>query len=288
MSENVCNLDNNSYGYIPSLPGGVIFTVIFGSLTLFSLYFTFRRKLWFLSFALGGILETLGWGARVGAHIDVCNKNLFIMQICCLILAPAFFTATLYILLGILIQQVPKLSVLSARNYLVVFCSIDFLSLLLQAIGGGMAGSAEDPDILQQGTNVMVAGVFVQIAGMTAFTLLGILFVFKSYRRGIPPFDGRILAILVSATVLIFVRNIFRCVELLSGWRGRINTTEGYLFGLDAATMVVCLCTLCYLVILDLGDGDLLERRRITKPADADIETCSLEKMAREPDEAST
>lgn len=279
MPINVCTVDDNSYGYIPSLAAGIVFTLLFGILTLVSLYFTFRRKLWFLSFALGGILETLGWGARSGAHGDVCNDNIFIMQIVCLILAPAFFTATLYLLLGILIQQAPQYSILTPRSYLVIFCGIDFLSLLLQAIGGGMAGGADTQDTLDKGTDVMVGGVFVQIAGMTAFTILGLLFILKSYRNK-RTFDARILGILISATLLIFLRNIFRAVELLSGWDGRINTTEGYLLGLDAGPMVVCLAILCYLIPLDLADDKLLERRRRSPSSStADVESgANLEK----------
>jgi hypothetical protein len=38
---------------------------------------------------------------------------------------------------------------------------------------------------------------------------------------------------------MIFVRSIYRTIELLQGWEGYLITHEGYFIGLDAATMTV-------------------------------------------------
>jgi RTA1 like protein len=44
--------------------------------------------------------ETIGYIGRVGSAYDVTLNNYFIMQICCLIISPAFFSAALYLTIG--------------------------------------------------------------------------------------------------------------------------------------------------------------------------------------------
>jgi hypothetical protein len=51
-------------------------------------------------FILGGIGEAVGYIGRVGSAYDVTLNNYFIMQIVCLIISPAFFSAGLYVTIG--------------------------------------------------------------------------------------------------------------------------------------------------------------------------------------------
>jgi len=46
--------------------------------------------------------EIIGYVGRVGSAYDVTYDIYFIMQICCLIFAPAFFSAALYLAIGTL------------------------------------------------------------------------------------------------------------------------------------------------------------------------------------------
>lgn len=271
-SDNFCDPSIGSYGYVPNQAAGIVFAILFGAITIFSLWSTIRHRLWYISFACGGILETLGWGARVGAHADVCNSSLFIMQITCLIIAPAFYSAAVYIILGILIRRTPRdFSLLSPRTYIIVFCSIDFLSLLLQAIGGGIASSSNTVEGSDNGSHIMVAGIFVQLAGMAIFVVLGALFIFTA-RRNHATFDMRVLFVLVLDSALIFLRNIYRAVELLGGWEGHLNTTENFVIGLDGVPMVICMFSFLYLIIIDGPSSGLLDRKithestRLTDP----------------------
>jgi RTA1 like protein len=54
---------------------------------------------------------------------------------------------------------------------------------------------------------------------------------------------GMRVKILIGATAvscsLIYVRSIYRTVELLQGWSGYLITHEGYFIGLDAVTMLL-------------------------------------------------
>ncbi|CCG85148.1 putative RTA1 domain protein [Taphrina deformans PYCC 5710] len=244
----VCDPRVGGYGYIPSLAAGIVFPILFGLLTLYSLYLSFRKRLWYLTISIGGLLEFLGWIARAVAHTAVCSSDMFIMQITCLIVGPVFWSATLYVILGVLITHAPERSVLPGKLYLIIFSCIDLLSLILQAAGGGIAAGAQTIDVQDRGTNIMVAGVFVQIAGMTAFVVLGLIFISRVWsQRHAYGIRNSVLLVVVTSSLLIFLRNIYRCVELLEGWTGHLNVTEGFIIGLDAVPMVLCLTTLCFL-----------------------------------------
>jgi len=44
--------------------------------------------------------ETIGYVGRVGSAYDVTLNNYFLVQIVCLIISPAFFSAALYVTIG--------------------------------------------------------------------------------------------------------------------------------------------------------------------------------------------
>jgi hypothetical protein len=55
------------------------------------------------------------------------------MQITTLIIAPVFFTAALYVLLGMYITLIGRhTSMLSARMYTIIFLTCDLISLVVQ------------------------------------------------------------------------------------------------------------------------------------------------------------
>jgi len=85
-----------------------------------------KFRTWFFStlIVLGGIGifnfisvlkagETIGYIGRVGSAYDVTLNNYFIMQICCLIISPAFFSAALYLTIGNLYIHVKNLLIVA-------------------------------------------------------------------------------------------------------------------------------------------------------------------------------
>ena len=83
-----------------------------------------------------------------------------------LILAPTFFSAAIYTLLGYLINRASRRSprAMSARTYLIVFITCDILALVLQAIGGAMAAIAlQNSEESTTGTHIMVSGIAAQV-----------------------------------------------------------------------------------------------------------------------------
>ncbi|KAH7063679.1 RTA1 like protein-domain-containing protein [Macrophomina phaseolina] len=231
----------NSYGYVPSEAAGITFISLFGVSTLIHLgQSAWTRQWWTLLFALGGLTEVIGWVGRTWSASCPYNNDAFLMQITTLIIAPTFWTAAIYVILGRLITLCgPHTSPLRPRTYLILFCTADVVSLVVQAVGGALASiasSATPPEDTAPGTNIMVAGIVFQMAAITAFFALFIVFLRRA--KGLQ----RSLQVLVGATVVsvvfIYVRSIYRTVELLEGWDGYLITHEVYFIVLDGAMMV--------------------------------------------------
>jgi hypothetical protein len=161
-------------------------------------------------------------------------------------LAPTFFTAGIYILLGRFIQIFGReSSSLSPKAYLWIFCTCDIVSLVVQAVGGGLASSAfaKEGGDTTPGTNIMVAGVIFQLASITVFVLCAANFLRRVKKVGVLrtasfSFVALMLAMIVSV-LCIYVRSIYRTIELLQGWRGYLITHELYFIVLDGVMMVV-------------------------------------------------
>ncbi|KAL8850643.1 MAG: hypothetical protein Q9221_004429 [Calogaya cf. arnoldii] len=102
------------------------------------------------------------------------NRNGFLMQICCLIIAPAFLAADIYITLSrIVITFGPKNSRIKPLSYPRIFTPRDILSLVLQALGGGMASAASHSNKNPEtGNHILVAGLAFQVFSVLVFMLL--------------------------------------------------------------------------------------------------------------------
>jgi RTA1 like protein len=160
-------------------------------------------------------------------------------------LAPTFFTAGIYILLGRFISLLGReSSLVRPALYLWIFCSCDFLSLVIQAVGGGMASEANEAGgDTKPGTDIMVAGIVIQLASITVFVFLALEFLRRTIRQDIIRSMKRTMVPLLCAMVLsilaIYVRSVYRTIELLQGWTGYLITTETYFVVLDGAMMVL-------------------------------------------------
>ncbi|XHF97643.1 hypothetical protein AWENTII_001221 [Aspergillus wentii] len=237
---------HTSYGYVPSLAAGIVFCVLFGlSMLVHLVQMVWKKQWWCCVFSIGCMVEVLGWAARTWSAECPYNANAFLMQISTLIIAPTFFTAGIYVLLGRFIQILGReSSCLSPNLYLWIFCTCDVISLVVQAIGGGIASvaaNAVDGDTAP-GTHIMVAGIVFQLASITVFVLCAADFVRRTLRRRLlQSLTGTVVPLLgamVFSVLCIYVRSIYRTIELSEGWSGYLITTERYFIALDGAMMV--------------------------------------------------
>ncbi|RDH28686.1 RTA1 like protein-domain-containing protein [Aspergillus welwitschiae] len=234
------------YDYVPSLAAGIVFCALFGISMMAHAFQSFRSRMWWCYlFSIGCLAEVIGWAARTWSALCPYNMEPFKIQIATLIIAPTFFTAGIYIILGRLIRFFgTESSLLSPRMYLWIFCTCDLISLIVQAAGGALASAAlSDPNgDTKPGTNIMVAGIIFQMAAITVFTICAADFLRRVVRHKLLYMMTREVKWLVIATAasvaFIYIRSIYRTVELLQGWSGYLITHEKYFIAFDGAMMV--------------------------------------------------
>ncbi|KAK3377981.1 RTA1 like protein-domain-containing protein [Podospora didyma] len=241
-----------SYGYWPTLGAGIAFDALFGLAVIGHLIQLARFRRWTsLLFATGALTEVIGWAGRTWSAKCPYNNDAFLMQVTTLIIAPTFFAAALYILLHTLINLLGRdTSALSPRNYALIFCTCDLISLVVQAVGGAMASneSSKVGGDTQPGTHIMVAGIAFQLFTMTIFAGLVLDFLRRVRNKRIagtlpggklPKQIKLVLVAVFVAFVMIYIRSVYRTIELAQGWEGYLITHEGYFIGLDATLMFV-------------------------------------------------
>lgn len=93
------------------------------------------------------------------------------------------------------------------------------------------------------GTYTMVGGIVFQLFSITVFVICALDFVRRTLRHRLLQSMTTTIIPLLGAMVLsvlsIYVRSIYRTIELSQGWSGYLITTERYFIALDGSMMVV-------------------------------------------------
>ena len=156
----------------------------------------------------------------------------------------------------------PENSRIKPTSYPRIVIPCDIASLVLQALGGGMASAAshqkKDP---KAGNNIMIAGLAVQVVTLLIFIIFAVDFTIRTIRRirelgaqgALDPTHARLrsnvmfkgfLAALSLSTVCIFTRSVYRVAELSDGWDGHLIKTQSYFIGLESAIIAVAVLVL--------------------------------------------
>lgn len=254
-----CPVEATTYGYYPVLGANAFFLAFFALLFVGSVGIGIWSKTWTYTLALGGgtLLETLGYLGRVMMHSNPWNKQGFEMQICCIILGPSFLAAAIYLTLKHFVLYCgPQYSLIPARLYPWIFVGCDFASIVLQAIGGGVAASGGSTDSIERvniGNKVIITGIAFQVATMSVCGLLVIFYLWR-YRQGrairnasteksqyeLSKSQGTVSrklylfgGILVLAYVTTLIRCIYRLPEMAGGWGNPLMRKETEFLLLD-------------------------------------------------------
>jgi len=137
-----CDLTLAHVDYLPSLPGNTLFAALFAIcfFTQFILGIKYRTWGFLAATTLGMLTEIIGYIGRIMMHNNPFSKNNFLMYLVTLTIAPAFLSAAIYLCLArIVVVYGEERSRFKPRTYTILFCSSDFLALLLQAAGGAIA-----------------------------------------------------------------------------------------------------------------------------------------------------
>lgn len=104
---------------------------------------------------------------------------------------------------------------------------------------GGAESKGKDPTTAN---NILLAGLAIQTAAFSIFLVLLALVIVLVYREpGLRSGTKKspFLIVLAIASVLVFIRTIFRLVETAQGVFGYLSSHEAFFGGLEFAPMVV-------------------------------------------------
>lgn len=171
-------------------------------------------------------------------------------------IAPVFITAAIYLCITRIITLYgAHNSRFAPRTIAIGFMSSDFLSLLLQAIGGAIADTADTQSLNRTGVDIMIAGLFLQAVSLTVFIAVFADFSWRCH-KGVLDMDPakvrtrqssifKIFRVgLLLATLAILVRSIFRVAELWEGFSGSLWNNETDFLVLDGAMMAIAVLCL--------------------------------------------
>ncbi|RAO64523.1 uncharacterized protein BHQ10_000535 [Talaromyces amestolkiae] len=253
-----CPLDWAQVDYVPSLPGNLIYVAIFGLALLLQIAFGVYYKTWTYMIAMiGGLVgEIIGYIGRVQMHYNPFPQTPFLEYLVCLTIAPAFLSAAIYLCFSrIVIVYGGRISRFRPKTYTYLFIAGDFIALLLQAAGGGIAASASG-STQQTGINIMIAGVSWQVFSLAVFAALCMDFALRVRRTQSVDLNPQYDALRISrsfkiflwslgiATLTIFVRSVFRCAELSGGFNGSLANNEVTFMVLEGAMISIAVIAL--------------------------------------------
>jgi hypothetical protein len=125
------------YYYDPSVPAAAAMAALFGATAILHVVQLVRHKTWyFIPFVLGGLSETIGYAGRAVSATQTPNWTLgpYVMQSLLILIAPALFAASVYMILGRIIRLVDgtAYSFIPIRWLTKIFVTADVVSFLMQ------------------------------------------------------------------------------------------------------------------------------------------------------------
>ncbi|KAG8717877.1 hypothetical protein FRC08_006472 [Ceratobasidium sp. 394] len=256
------------FNYIPTGWVGITFLVLFGVTTAAHLLEAVFLRTWFMipTLVLCGIGELIGWAGRYWGHLSPTNEDAFMQQICATVISPSFLTAAMFLILPRIVDEMgPQYSRISARLYARIFITADVAALVVQAVGGAMASTANTPEGSRRGGNIMLAGIVIQLVAVILFTILALEFTIRytlnkpartsssTQNEQTQKYTGwalvprgivLMLVGLAIATLFVLIRSVYRTIELSDGWNGVIISTEKWFNWFDGMPILVAMVTL--------------------------------------------
>ncbi|EXJ77709.1 hypothetical protein A1O3_09938 [Capronia epimyces CBS 606.96] len=243
-----CPVEHSIYGYYPSIGGNAFFVGFFFMAAAFQLYAGIRYKTWtyLVAMFLGCVDQALGYIGRAILHNNPFDSVGFEIQICCLILGPAFNSAAIYLVLKhITLCFGPEYSRIPPRWYTYIFITGDLISLVIQAIGGGIAATSLSDEARQAvGDHLMMAGIAFQVVTLAFFATAATWYI-RRRRQAPEPLSSEAAGFLRSpkfrafavgfaaAFTAILIRCVYRIVEMAGGWGNEIMQNEASFIALD-------------------------------------------------------
>ncbi|KAM0608681.1 hypothetical protein ACHAP0_007795 [Verticillium nonalfalfae] len=183
--------------------------------------------------AAGCILEIVGYVGRLILHHNPFSFEAFLMQI------------TIYILLSQMINWSDRsISRFDPRVFYWIFIPADIISLVLQATGGALSAVGTEEDEVQNGVDISLAGLSIQVIALTTFVCLFADYLIAYFRKHGQEVTRRMkvfLFFLFLAVIFILIRCAYRIVELKDGYHGVEFRNEAKFIALESSIMTAAI-----------------------------------------------
>ncbi|KAH6684016.1 RTA1 like protein-domain-containing protein [Halenospora varia] len=243
------------YRYSPSVALAAVASALFGAITVLHCFRMTRYRCWFLiPLVTGGFFEIVGFAGRAFSAKESPNWTLgpYIIQSVLLLIAPALFAGSIYMILGriVLVTDGESHSIIRRKWMTKLFVTGDVLAFTVQAGGAGLM-SAGSLSTMKTGEHIVIAGLLIQILFFGLFVTVAFVFHFRM--RKVPtqkvateyiPWQKHLLALYLSS-ILIMIRSIFRVIEFVQGNSGYIFSHEWFMYVFDALLMLGVLVLFC-------------------------------------------
>ncbi|EIW86746.1 RTA1-like protein, partial [Coniophora puteana RWD-64-598 SS2] len=258
------------YHYVPTEWICILFVVLYSISTVLHLGQSVKYRLWWLlpTVVLAGAIEIMGWSARLWSSKSPRLLEPYEIQLVGTILAPTPLVAGNFIILGNIVKLLgTRYSRLPPNWFAIVFCSFDVICLIIQAVGGASAaaavGQGRNPEKNMsksyQGGNVMLGGIVAQMIAIALYVACAGEFFLRYFSDSPVRIEssettvrgGRLnqkmkymIVGLTFATTCIFIRSVYRTIELANGFAGPIISTQVYFNVLDGAMITLSIYTI--------------------------------------------
>ncbi|KAG7291998.1 hypothetical protein NEMBOFW57_002028 [Staphylotrichum longicolle] len=231
------------YGYTPSFALALLATILFSLYFVVHLFQVVRhRTTYFCTFPIGLAFEIVGYIARcLSAKVNPYNLIYFILQYFFIVTAPVFLAAGIYAILSALINRLGRrYALLPPRVILWFFIASDTIATVTQIAGAALIGvkqkRREDPTVAN---NILLGGLAYQVFSIGMFIILTVVFLVRARRRVRESGLGLFVTAFCAATVLIYLRTVFRLAETAEGLGGDLSTKEVYFGTLEFLPVVL-------------------------------------------------
>ncbi|CAF1619885.1 unnamed protein product, partial [Didymodactylos carnosus] len=192
-----------------------------------------HKTKYFIPFVIGGLLEVGGYIARGIGRSNLYNLGTYVVQALMLLIPPAFFSASIYMILSRLIRftRGEKFSLIKVTRMSTIFVVADVVSLLLQGGGGGIQASR---GLQSTGQAIIIFGLAVQVISFTLFLTVAITFQIRIGKSVVEhattnvhssDINGsvewkQLLKVLYFSGCIILIRSAYRVAEYATGFDG--------------------------------------------------------------------
>ncbi|RGP76215.1 hypothetical protein FSPOR_338 [Fusarium sporotrichioides] len=233
------------YGYTPAFSLAVFAAAWFALFMVIHLFQTIRFRSWyFITFPVGLLFEIVGYIARsLSAKKDPYHLLYFILNYFFIVTAPVFLAAGVYTILSALIPRLGRRYSLAPPKFILwFFITSDVIATVVQVTGAALIGvrqsNREDPTVAN---NILLGGLAYQVFSISVFVILTATFLFRA-RREISARGKKLSIFCVAfsvATILVYLRTIFRLAETAEGLGGHLYSNEIYFACLEFAPIAL-------------------------------------------------